>query len=259
MLTLLAAAAPAHADHAWGNYHWARTGNPFTLRVVDSVTASWDSYLDTTVADWSASSVLDLVKEQGSSSLTERRRCNPVSGKIRACNHAYGKNGWLGIASIWTSGDHITAATTKLNDSYFGTAAYNTAAWKNLVMCQEVGHGFGLGHQDEAFTNPNLDTCMDYTNSPESNQHPNAHDYEELESIYTHLDITTTVAATTAAAIGADEPVTDDPETWGREVRRSRNGRIATYEKQLLNGSKVVTHVFWVEDARRAPGTHDHE
>ena len=29
---------------------------------------------------------------------------------------------------------------------------------------------------------------MDYTSDPLSNQHPNARDYEELVSIYSHLD-----------------------------------------------------------------------
>ena len=111
------------------------------------------------------------------------------------CNGAYGNNGWLGIASIWATGDHITQGTVKLNDTYFDTAQYNTPAWRNLVMCQEVGHTFGLDHQDENFTNPNLGTCMDYTNSPASNQRPNAHDYQQLQTIYAHLDSTSTVGA----------------------------------------------------------------
>lgn len=259
VFVLLGIAAPAHADHAWANYHWARTTNPFALRVVDSLSASWDSYLDTTITDWSASSVLDLVKEQGASGSIDRKRCNPITGKIRACNYTYGKVGWLGIASVWASGDHITAATTKMNDSYFGTAAYNTSAWKNLVMCQEIGHGFGLDHQDETFTNANLDTCMDYTNSPGSNQHPNAHDYEMLETIYTHQDTTTTIAASTAAIARQDEPVTDDPTTWGREVRQERGGRVSVFEKDLADGSKVVTHVFWIEGARGASPDHHRE
>ena len=68
----------------------------------------------------------------------------------------------------------------KLNDTYFNTSTYNTEAWRNLVSCQEVGHTFGLDHQDENFNNPNLGTCMDYTNDPSSNQHPNQHDYDHL-------------------------------------------------------------------------------
>jgi predicted Zn-dependent protease len=59
------------------------------------------------------------------------------------------------------SGSHIVQGTTKVNDTYFNTATYNTRAWRQLVMCQEVGHTFGLDHQDETFNNPNLGSCMD--------------------------------------------------------------------------------------------------
>ena len=67
-------------------------------------------------------------------------------------------------------------------------------------MCQEVGHTFGLDHQDENFNNANLGTCMDYTNDPSTNQHPNKHDYDELITIYSHLDSTTTVGAIAPAS-----------------------------------------------------------
>ena len=101
--------------------------------------------------------------------------------------------------------------TTKVNDSYFNTAAYNKPAWRYLVMCQEVGHTFGLDHQDETKTNANLGTCMDYTNDPDggaggasatdpSNEQPNQHDYDQLVSIYTHTDLRTTIASTSAAS-----------------------------------------------------------
>lgn len=245
-------AAPAHADHAWGGYHWARTASPFTLTVVDSVAPVWDGYLDTAIADWAASDVLDLSKENGATGSNDRRRCKPIVGKIRVCSQAYGRNGWLGIASIWANGNHITQATTKVNDTYFGTAAYNTPAWKQMVMCQEIGHDFGLDHQDETFSNANLDTCMDYTSSPASNQHPNAHDYEELDLIYAHLDTLTTIAASTVQTAPADtgDEVTDDPATWGRETHRSADGRSSQYERTLQSGTKVITHVFWADTAR---------
>jgi len=99
---------------------------------------------------------------------------------------------WFLRNSAFQTG-HIVQGVVKLNDSYFNTAKYNTVGFKNLVMCQEVGHTFGLDHQDETQTNINLGTCMDYTTNPvgpPSNEHPNAHDYEELESIYAHATAT---------------------------------------------------------------------
>lgn len=189
ILGLLVASQPAGASHAWGPYHWARTANPFTLKVVDSVTSQWDGHLDVAISDWAQSSVLNLTEEQGTESSQSRRKCNPVSGKIRVCNQTYGFNGWLGIAQIWlTTGSHIAQGITKLNDSYFNTSTYNTPAWRQFVTCQEIGHDFGLDHQDTNFDNPNLGTCMDYTNNPSTNQHPNQHDYDMLAQIYSHTD-----------------------------------------------------------------------
>ena len=46
----------ASANHSWGGYHWARTANPFTLKLGDNVTSTWDSYLATTSSDWSVQS-----------------------------------------------------------------------------------------------------------------------------------------------------------------------------------------------------------
>lgn len=232
----------AHADHVWGTYHWARTANPFTLTMGDNLTPAWDPYLATAAADWSLSSVLDIsVVASGKNPKT----CRPTAGRGEVCNAKYGSNGWLGIAQIWIMGDHITQGVVKLNDTYFTRAAYNTAAWKNLVMCQEVGHLFGLDHQDENMSNANLGTCMDYTNDPSTNQHPNQHDYDMLETIYAHLDTTTTVSQSSAAKAQAPESV-DDVREWGREIRRSADGRASLFERDF-GGQKVLTHVFWAE------------
>lgn len=240
VLTLGIAALPgtAGASHTWGGYHWARTSNPFTLKLGDNVSGPWDSVLRTTGTDWSASSVLDTTVVAGSAN---PKNCRPTAGRVQVCNAKYGSNGWLGIAQIWiTGGTHISQGTVKLNDTYFATPAYNTTAWRNLVSCQEVGHTLGLDHQDEAFDNANLGTCMDYTSDPSTNQHPNAHDYEQLEAIYGHADSGTTVASSTTSGSGAHEQ-----SEWGQEVARSSDHRTARYERALGGGAKVVTFVIW--------------
>ncbi|MEK6281657.1 MAG: hypothetical protein AABN95_14980 [Acidobacteriota bacterium] len=38
-------AAVSHASHSWGGYHWARTANPFTLKVGNNVTSKLDHSL----------------------------------------------------------------------------------------------------------------------------------------------------------------------------------------------------------------------
>lgn len=267
--TFLAAisAGPALANHAWANYHWARTANPFTLRIGDNVNANWDVYLGNAVADWqvtsgacnNASNPVRLNPVAGS--VSNLRRCAAVSGMIQVCNTTYGNNGWLGIASISVNGDHITAGTVKVNDTYFNTATYNTPAWRRMVMEQEVGHCFGLNHQDETFANADLldacgrGTCMDYSNDPTNQGTPNQHDYDQLVTIYSHLDATTTIKANLppgqafangGADFDLDQVDPDNQATWGVPVGFA-HGRANVFERVMGNGVKVLTHVFWAE------------
>ncbi len=254
-LALVAAigfATVTFANHSWGGYHWARTDNPFTLKVGDNVSSTWDPYLAGAISDWNASTVLDLVAVAGN---TRPRQCRPTAGQIEVCNERYGNTGWLGIAQIWANGLHITQAITKLNDTYFNTATYNRPEWRRLVTCQEIAHDFGLDHQDETFDNPNLGSCMDYTNSPlgpPSNEHPNSHDFAEIVDIYSHLDSTTTVSASLPngmpAAMGQID--FDTPGQWGRLVRSSRDGRVQEFELDFGGGHRVLTHVFWADPER---------
>ena len=230
----------ADANHSWNGYHWARTTSSFTLALGDNVGPAWDSSLTGASSDWSQSTVLDTTVVQGTAN---PRTCKATKGMVQVCNATYGNNGWLGIASISvTGGVHITQGTVKLNDTYFNTATYNTPAWRALVTCQEVGHTFGLDHQDEVFDNPNLGTCMDYTNDPSSNQHPNKHDYDELVTIYSHLDSTTTVGAT---SIKQHPQVGNDQASWGRLVAGSRASGQATYVRDFAGGDSVITFVTW--------------
>lgn len=236
----------AGATHSWGGYHWARTANPFTVKLGDNLTSTWDSYLLTTSSDWSLSSVLDTVVVPGKAT---PKTCKPTLGQAEICNSKYGRNGWLGIASIWANGGHITQGTVKMNDSYFNAAQYNTPAWRNLVMCQEVGHIFGLDHQDENFSNLPLGTCMDYSSDPNPNQHPNLHDYEMLETIYAHLDAVNTVSQSLSTA--NQDIDFNDPKEWGQEIRKSKDGRVTLHERDLGNGQKVFTFVFWTDSEYR--------
>jgi len=256
-------ATVAEATHSWGGYHWARTTNPFTLKLGDNVSSAWNAYLSTTSIDWNKSDVLvtEIVTGTASRYRSTNLDCSPVSGTVQVCNKTYGKNKWLGIATIWASGNHITQGTAKLNDTYFNTATYNTSAWRNLVMCQEVAHTFGLDHQDENFNNTNLGTCMDYTNAPAggivkgfdyglSNERPNDHDLEELGIIYAHLtDTFTTVSAAKSAGASAlvQNGDFENASEWGKAIRYSSDGKPSLYARDLGRGEKVFTFVIWAD------------
>lgn len=244
LLAGLLSALPAAADHSWKPYHWARTSNPFVLKVGDNVPGVWDPYLDQAIVDWNNSEVLDLEEVAGG---TQPTRCRPTAGRIEVCAAKYGLNGWLGLAQIWASGDHITQATAKMNDSYFSGATYNTPAWRHLVMCQEIAHDFGLGHQDETFDNPNLGSCMDYTSNPKGNEHPNQHDYDQLKLIYSHPDSGTTIGAAGGALPGrGPDGDLNTPAEWGRLV--ADYGGASVYVRELDHGIRIITHVTWAAD-----------
>jgi hypothetical protein len=261
-MVMAVAVVPSRADHAWGTYHWASDGL-VVLSVGDNVSADWDGYLDDAVSDWNKSSVLALTISDGG---TSPRRCKPTSGRIEVCSEAYGNNGWLGVAQIWVSGSHIVQATTKVNDTYFNWPFYDTPEWRLFVICQEIGHAFGLDHQDEDFENANLGSCMDYTDDPAgtgsslSNEHPNDHDYDQLQDIYDHVDESggggsgpgpgngRGRGAGPAGAAQLPEPAFeqgpgDSPSEWGELVRS--NGRFAMFALDVGNGRRIFTFVVW--------------
>lgn len=228
------------ANHSWGGYHWARTVNPFTLKLGDNVSGVWDTHLATASGDWSQSTVLDAPVVPG---LSNVKNCKPTGGRVEACNNKYGNNGWLGLAQIWANGSHIYQGVTKVNDTYFNTPTYNTTAWRNMVMCQEVGHTLGLDHQDENFSNTPLGTCMDYTSDPTSNQHPNQHDYDQLGLIYAHLDSITTVGQGSPPKTKGDF---ENQDEWGKKVKSK--GKTAVFERDLGGGQKLFTFVIFAVD-----------
>jgi hypothetical protein len=226
-------ASTAAATHSWNNYHWARTANPFTLKVGDNVDASWDSYLGVAISDWSRSTVMDLTSVPG---LATNKRCKPTSGRIEVCNGSYGNNGWLGLAQIWLSNGHISQGTAKMNDTYFNSPTYNTPDERQHVICQEVGHDFGLGHQDESGLS--LGTCMDYSSDPRST-HPNQHDYDQLVTIYSHLDSYTTIGASAGATLAEKD------DAKAAKVDRVDHVKDSTIVEHFSDGSKRITHIYW--------------
>ena len=248
ILALVAFPSSAYANHSWGGYHWARTANPFTIKLGDNVSGSWDSMLRTASSDWSKSTVMDTTVVTGGA---RPKNCRPTSGRVEVCNASYGNTGWLGVAQIWITGSvHITQGTVKNNHYYFGnsTYQYNNTAEMQHVICQEVGHTFGLDHQSTDGTS--LNTCMDYYHNTSASDtkstHPNQHDYDELATIYSHLDSSTTIGS--APATLPSNMANGDfssPNSWGKLVSSTKNA--STYVRDFGNGNQVVTYVIWTE------------
>jgi len=285
----VAAVGPATANHQWGSYHWARTANPLTLKINTALTGQWPAIVQKSIGEWNQSSVLNFAQSGANgvnsylfASGNSAKQCNPVAGQILVCNALYGQRGWLGIASIWANGNHITQGTTKLNDTYFKQARYNTPYWRAMVACQEVGHDFGLGHVNETFTDKNTGSCMDYSNDPSGrnaqngpleNDAPNQHDYDLLASMYAHTDGTNTATSSASTNFGerqvgqaVREPKTyagsgDTAAEWGSAVRRDGKGRPDMFVRRFPDGTLKITHVLWTPDAKgtEAGPVHEHE
>ncbi|NJC07814.1 PEPxxWA-CTERM sorting domain-containing protein [Polymorphobacter fuscus] len=189
-------AAAALLPQSWNGYHWARTG-PLQIAIGSNISSTWVPYLATAANAWSAADNIDFLVTTGASNPST---CNPKFGGVQICSANYGANGWLGYTNIWLSGGFVVQATVKLNDFYFATTRYNTAAWRDYTVCQELGHTLGLDHTNAVRTNANTGSCMDYTNDAAgtaggangtlANTRPNAVDFAALNAIYANLDRT---------------------------------------------------------------------
>ena len=256
----------ALGNHSWGSYHWARTANPFTLKVGDNVGTSWDSLLNTAIDDWTASTVLDLTKVTGG---TNGSTCEPTLGRVEVCSANYGNTGWLGIAQIWIyrGGKHIAQGVVENNDYYFGnsTYQYNNSAEMQHVICQEIGHTLGLDHQST--NGGSLNTCMDYYHNTSSNDtqstHPNQGDYDQLRCIYDPAVARQTISTATHSCRGKGHLDSTNSALsgangnglfggsgaaasgWGRLVATSGGGSASTFVRDLGDGRAIVTFVIW--------------
>src|SRR6266536_4429524 len=269
LMIILALPVAVLARHSWSGYHWARTSNPFNLGIGDNMTtADWKQHLGYAITDWntptntnnSSDVVLHLISYNG----TSGPDCSAVSGTVQVCNGTYGSNGWLGLATIWISyfGKHIAQGTVQVNDTYFNTSTYNNPNEKQHVICQEIGHTWGLDHQDES--GALYYTCMDYFSNTGANAGnsastaPNQCDYDQLLCIYDpasrgktlnsttsgiahsctgtgHLDSSSTIGAAEAGSAG--EAAAEVPP-WA-------NPSESVYVDHLPNGQTQVTFVRW--------------
>ena len=260
--TLALVATVAEARHQWGKYEWPYDGNEIAVVVIDNTSrashdsgsSAWPERVRKAMSDWNQSSRINGTVRTGSSSNTA---CNIVTGEINVCNANYGDNGWLGIASITVNGNLITGGSTKLNDYYFAQARYNSDDWKQLVTCQEIGHDYGLGHQDENFMTDATTSCMEYTSWPSGNTTPDQHDYDQLEAMYT-VGGTTGGGGKPRGKPAALPNVGNTPESWGTPVGYLPNGKPHIYERQF-DGYRIITHVTWTIEAALEQGDHhDH-
>jgi hypothetical protein len=261
---------PVFASHGWGSYHWPRScatcaANITIYDTTATTNTSWTTHLNRAIfgdasnpntanrRGWNDSAALTL---SITGSTASRSTCSPVSGAVRVCNYTYGSNGWLGLAQIWTTSGttHISQATTKINDTYFNTGSYPNTE-KRHVMCQEVGHDFGLGHTSENGSSQN--TCMDYYQNTSSSDWtstgPNQHDFDQILTQH-HWGAALPgsnyqLLSATSAAADFDGDLSE-PWQWGTPFEFDPEGRAVGFRFEVDEEREVFTFVRWAERDR---------
>jgi hypothetical protein len=170
LAALLTAVTVASADHSWSVYHWS--SDNLSPTVVDKTSSSLYN-VPLGVAEWAnlGTPIQPIPTDANKGNITVRE--------------AFSQS-WLGLARIFIDENgHITKGEVKLNTQYLDY--YEANGYLGIadhVLCQEIGHVLGLGHnrtQDDTCMNDQAFEGFDLTS-------PNNHDIEQLNAIYNHTD-----------------------------------------------------------------------
>jgi hypothetical protein len=200
LLLVVGSVPPAvFATHPPTIHHWQRFSaaiRQIPIRRMHS--AMWLPRYANAYALWRHPAMTKVRPIQGAAGAPSNT-CPPLLNQITSCDGSYGNTGWLILTSIWAdAGGHIAQTTSKLNNTYFNLPPYNTVAYRQHFICQQIGRSFGLALANSVRNNRNTGSCMDATNDPDGgrggaspndphNMHPNAHDYATVNAKHNHI------------------------------------------------------------------------
>ncbi len=205
LTVLLAAVTVASADHSWNGYHWP--SDNLAPAIKDKTSSSLYD-VSAGVTEWAN------LGTPIQPTLTDAKKGNITVSEQTS-------QFWLGLARIFLEDGHITKGEVKLNTQsleYYEANGYPGIA--DHVLCQEIGHVLGLGHnrtQDDTCMNDQEFVGADLTS-------PNFHDTDQLNLIYNHTD---------AAPSGSTDEGGPDCEK-NAKAKQCRSG----------NGFWLTVHVF---------------
>ena len=212
-VVMVLTAGVASATNKWNGYHWE--SNNLALTVVDNTNAPGVFDVVDAVAEWAGLGT-DIQPEMalGSSGDVE-----VVAIRIRP--H------YLGLARIWVDEfGHIGKGRVELNSRYLNSLTFDE--WDH-VLCQELGHIWGLGHdnvEEGCMASSSFLGLPGYTS-------PSDHDKVTLNDIYNdHAEPTPDVT-------------TEDPPP--EDCDRNRAGKCkGSSGSNSINGRWVTIHEFLV-------------
>lgn len=176
----------------WSVYHWYRSDDAeLVLDIGDchspTSRTNWSGLLSEVVANWND------IPNGGNSPYIGFRKTNCGGADIKSYNDDYGNTGWLGLATLSIGkgkGYHIRSAESQVNEYYVAYPGYynfdEAIEWQH-VLCQEIGHTFGVGHNRPGDSDGNYDnTCMNDVVFPLRYPTANKYEYDLLNSMYEH-------------------------------------------------------------------------
>jgi len=164
---------------------WKSDGAGLRLQIINNLDADsdWNEHMESSISEWNNGEP-DAVT-LNIRTMAADPECRAVRQAMKVCNANYGPTDWRGVNQILLQDDYIITSLAKMNDYYLeGT----NKAQKQYTMCHELGHGLGLGHSDENFHNVDLGNCMDYTERPQNNMHPDESNFNTLEELYGNVN-----------------------------------------------------------------------
>jgi hypothetical protein len=250
-----AANASSKSTDTYVESNWFRTTDELPIQINHTVTEEWLPAVEAASVEWNKSDRINSPLLFGFSNVD---KCSGISGTIQICSAPYGTNGWLGIARIVISGDHIAYGVAKLNDTYFVNAEYNESNWRQWILCRQLGHIYGLTLQNNAQFDQQQSSCMQGKAQGPEQTKPNISDFSALTKQYAEPDAFAKnigISLRDSAAGLNESEIIEQPKYWGNVVHYDAAGRPDIYEKLVTPSRKVTTMVIWAKDAKK-PARH---
>lgn len=160
-LALVASGVPGQATHAL-DVHWAHGQTPKIVYLLDR--SEGRIPVNQAAGNWNRTSNFQFIVVAD---------CPVAADCVEVRERPLPRN-YLGLTTLDTAGDHITAAKVALNANREMTPGTRLA-----VTCHELGHVAGLTHRG------GVQSCLGSGDRDRRTQ-PDRHDFFELEKIYAH-------------------------------------------------------------------------